>query len=143
MANYISRGSYAIPNDILVVPKRNPESSSDPTRRIFEKSTPVVRKKKTFSQEEQLCFVTKTKIATTSRRSITSPPEYSALYARLPTWTSPWCLGFFRLVLPETKTTRALPRICRAIKKETHHNETNEPSWNATRCGRTKIHSSR
>jgi hypothetical protein len=65
--------------------------------------------------------------------------------ARLPTGTSPWCLGFFRLVLPETKTTRAPPlRICRVmIKKETHHNETNEPSWNATRCGRTKIHSSR
>ena len=64
--------------------------------------------------------------------------------ARLPTGTSPWCLGFFRLVLPETKTTTALPRICRVmIKKETHHNETNEPSWNATRCGRTKIHSSR
>jgi hypothetical protein len=43
-------------------PKINPESS-DPTR-IFEKSTPV--KKKRF-HKEQLCFVTKTKIATTSR----------------------------------------------------------------------------
>ena len=79
-----------------------------PTTRIFEKSTPVDVKKNVFTRRTAV-FRHKNKNSNNPSSFYNVAAGIFRANARLPTRTSPWCLGFFRLVLPETKTTRAPP----------------------------------